>query len=110
MKTKEWMKLAGGILLAFLLAVPVFGAGKAPKEKVVTLFSVDIHCQGCVDKINKNIAFEKGITDMKIDPEKKTVEITYRKDKTNDTILIDAFRKIGKIATVIRSEVKGDKK
>lgn len=109
MKTKEWIKTAACLFFSMLLAFPVFAAGKAPKEKVVTLFSVDIHCQKCVDKINKNIAFEKGVTDMKVDPEKKTVEITYRKDKTNDEALIEAFRKIGKTATVIRSQAAGGK-
>ena len=73
----------------------------ANKQKVV--LSCDLHCQGCCDKIMKNIAFEKGVKDLVCDLESKTVTVTYDADKTDVSTLLNAFEKIGKPA-----QVKGD--
>ena len=72
------------------------------KQKVV--LSCDLHCQGCCDKIMKNIAFEKGVKDLVCDLESKTVTVTYDADKTEVSTLLKAFEKIGKPA-----QVKDDK-
>ena len=68
------------------------------KQKVV--LSCDLHCQGCCDKIMKNIAFEKGVKDLVCDVESKTVTVTYDADKTDVSTLLKAFEKIGKPAQV----------
>ena len=51
-------------------------------------------CDHCVKKIEKNIAFEKGVTDLKCDLSTRTVVVTYRADKTSATRLVSAFKKI----------------
>ena len=68
------------------------------KQKVV--LSCDLHCQGCCDKIMKNIAFEKGVKDLVCDLKSKTVTVTYDADKTDVPTLLKAFEKIGKPAQV----------
>ena len=68
------------------------------KQKVV--LSCDLHCQGCCDKIMKNIAFEKGVKDLVCDVKSKTVTVTYDADKTDVSTLLKAFEKIGKPAQV----------
>ena len=68
------------------------------KQKVV--LSCDLHCQGCCDKIMKNIAFEKGVKDLVCDLKGKTVTVTYDADKTDIPTLLKAFEKIGKPAKV----------
>ena len=41
-------------------------AMKAPKGEIKTVvFVTNMHCQKCVNKVNDNIAFEKGVKDMK---------------------------------------------
>ena len=87
------------ILLLALLPMMAFAANK---QKVV--LSCDLHCQGCCDKIMKNIAFEKGVKDLVCDLESKTVKVTYDADKTDVSTLLKAFEKIGKPA-----QVKDDK-
>ena len=87
------------ILLLTLLPMMAFAANK---QKVVLL--CDLHCQGCCDKIMKNIAFEKGVKDLVCDLESKTVTVTYDADKTDIPTLLNAFEKIGKPA-----QVKDDK-
>lgn len=86
-------------LLIFMMALlPVVGI-YAKQEKKTVLFYVDIHCQGCCDKIMKNIAFEPGVKDIECNIEKKTVKVTYDANKTDVPTLQKAFAKIGKPAT-----------
>ncbi len=87
------------ILLALM---PLLGCGNAAfakANKQVVLFYVDIHCQGCIDKIMHNIAYEKGVKDIQCDLQKKTVTVTYDANKTDVPTLQKAFAKIGKPAT-----------
>ncbi len=90
-------------LLIFLLALlPMAWCGNTAAAKankqVVTLY-VDIHCQGCINKIMSNIAYEKGVKDIQCDLQKKTVTVTYDANKTDVPTLQKAFAKIGKPAT-----------
>lgn len=69
-------------------------------ERQTVVFDVDIHCQGCIDKIEKNIAFERGVKDMECNLDDKTVTITFDPAKTDVPHLQAAFAKIKKIAKV----------
>ncbi|MEG2177771.1 MAG: heavy-metal-associated domain-containing protein [Bacteroidales bacterium] len=64
-----------------------------PKESTAT-FLVEFDCKGCAAKVEKNIPFEKGVADLKVDFDKQTVWIKYRNDKTDTTTLKKAFAKI----------------
>jgi Cu2+-exporting ATPase len=70
----------------------------------------NIHCENCIKTIEKNISFEKGVTDMKCDLDTKTVKITYRKDKTDTAKLILAFEKIDYNAVVAPETVEKKQK
>lgn len=85
------------ILMALMPMVAVFAA---KQDKQVVVLSCDLHCQGCCDKIMKNIAFEKGVKDLVCDLKTKTVTVTYDAKKTDVPTLLKAFEKIGKPATV----------
>ena len=78
----------------------------AKPDKQVVVLSCDLHCQGCCDKIMKNIAFEKGVKDIVCDLENKTVTVTYDANKTDVPTLLKAFDKIGKPAKVKRDPVE----
>lgn len=92
-------KILAVLLLSFFCFhfSPLFAA-KADKQVVV--LSCDLHCQGCCDKIMKNIAYEKGVKDIVCDLKEKTVTVTYDANKTDVPTLLEAFRKIGKPAAV----------
>ena len=92
------------ILLCTLFFVPLSLSAKPDKQVVV--LSCDLHCQGCCDKIMKNIAFEKGVKDIVCNIEEKTVTVTYDANKTNVPALLKAFDKIGKPAKVKRDPVE----
>lgn len=91
------MKKFTTILCAMLL---VAAGAFAKSEKQTVVFDVDLHCQGCITKVEKNIAFEKGVKDLQCSLEEKTVTVTFDPAKTNVAALQAAFEKIGKPATI----------
>ena len=88
------------ILIIMLALLPMVGMYAAKPDKQVVVLSCDLHCQGCCDKIMKNIAFEKGVKDIVCDLKGKTVAVTFDANKTDIPTLLKAFEKIGKPATV----------
>lgn len=91
------------ILILLLALVPMAAVQAKPNKQTVVLYC-DLHCQGCCDKIMKNIAFEKGVKDIQFDMEQQTVTVTYDANKTDVPTLQKAFAKIGKPATTHRPE------
>ena len=82
----------------------------AKTEKQVVVLTCDLHCQGCCDKVMKNIAWEKGVKDIQCDLKTKTVTVTYDARKTDVPTLQKAFEKIGKPAKVKENSQKTQKK
>ena len=91
------------VLIVWMALLPLM-AFAANKQTVV--LSCNLHCQGCCDKIMKNIAFEKGVKDLVCDLENKTVTVTFDADKTDVPTLLKAFEKIGKPAQVKDDETQ----
>jgi Cu2+-exporting ATPase len=74
-------------------------------KKATTKFKIEnMSCENCIKKIEKNIAFEKGVTDLKCDLATKTAEVTYNSEKTSDEKLVKAFEKINFKATAVKEE------
>lgn len=67
---------------------------KKAATKTVT-FNVSMHCKNCVKKINDNVAFEKGVKDLSVSLDSKTVTVTYDPAKTDVTKLKAALEKLG---------------
>lgn len=98
MKTKT-------ILLSIMMLVSFAGVSAQTKKdgnKEKVTFNVPMDCGSCKNKIEKNIAFEKGVKSLDVDLEKQTVEVTYDKRKTDVEGLQAAFKKIGFEATVAK--------
>jgi len=91
-------------IIVFLLALlPVFAHTFAAKTDVETVvLRCDLHCQGCCDKIMKNISWEKGVKDIVCDLKTKTVTVKFDTRKTTLDKLLEAFERIGKPATVVK--------
>lgn len=90
------MKKIITILIFCALSISLFAKG----EREVVVFDVDIHCQNCINKIEKNIAFEKGVKDLVCNLDKKQVTVVFDPEKTSVERLQKAFRDINKPATV----------
>lgn len=116
MKTFDIMKLAKTIIIAVLAAfaaVPAMAASSAsdmeslsvltdkkPSKKAKSEirdvhFHVHLHCANCVKKVQENIAFEKGVKDLKVSLEDQTVDIKYDASKTSEETLKAAIEALG---------------
>lgn len=80
------------------------GLSAKRSNRQTVVLSCDLHCQGCCDKVMKNIAFEKGVKDLVCDLKTKTVTVTYDTTKTDLQTLLKAFEKIHKPAKVKEPE------
>ena len=89
----------------FTLSMATAQEGKKKSNVVKTTFLIEnMECENCMKKIEKNISFEKGVTNLKCELKTKTVEVTYRSDKTTDEKLMAAFKKINKPAKILKKE------
>ena len=91
MKTKQIFSLLLTVLV--LTSSMVVAQTKAGNDKVV--FDVNMHCEACQKKIEKNIAFEKGVKAMEVSLENKTVALTYDAKKTSPEKLQASLVKLG---------------
>ncbi|MDR2775332.1 MAG: heavy-metal-associated domain-containing protein [Tannerella sp.] len=101
------------IMWCALFAISTTSAQETTKKKekeTVTFFIENMECENCIKKIEKNIAFEKGVTDLKCNLSTRTVEVTYRADKTDVKKLMAAFDKIDKKAAVLKDGEKPETK
>ena len=67
---------------------------KVKKTETVT-FKVNMHCKNCVAKITDNISFVKGVEDLKVSLDQKTVTITYNPARTDEAALQKAIERLG---------------
>ncbi len=116
MKTFDIMKLAKTIIIAAVAmaafaTVPAMAAAsetesltvltdKKPSKKAKAEirdvhFHVHLHCANCVKKVQENIAFEKGVKDLKVSLEDQTVDIKYDASKTSEETLKAAIEALG---------------
>ena len=71
-------------------------AVKLKKNEALVVFSVNIDCHSCEQKIKKNIPFDvKGVTDLKTNLDKQLVTIKYQTNKTDKDKLKKAIEKLG---------------
>lgn len=84
------------------VAVLLLTSGKTQSREA--LFQTNLHCKNCAAKIQDNVSFEKGVKDLTIDVDAKTVRIVYNPSKTNVDKLAEAIRKLGYTAELIEDK------
>ena len=109
MKTLKSVLIVIGI---FMISTTVFAQEKKSQKKNETVkYWVSMDCEKCKAKIEKNIAFEKGVKDMLVDLETKTVTITYKTKKTSPEKLEKALKDLDyKVERVIEEKKKNQHK
>lgn len=68
---------------------------KTKGEVKEVVFHVHLHCNNCVKKVQENIAFEKGVKDLKVSLDDQTVAVKYDASKTSEEALKAAIAKLG---------------
>lgn len=90
------------ILLMTLFAVLAGGLTVSAKEMRKVTFKVQqMVCANCEKKVQKNIAFEKGLKRLETNLKKHTVTIVYDAEKTSIEKLKEGFSKFDYEAKVI---------
>lgn len=89
-------------LAVAVVAVLLLTSGKTQSREAI--FQTNLHCKNCAAKIQDNVAFEKGVKDLTIDVDAKTVRIVYNPTKTNVDKLAEAIRKLGYTAELIEDK------
>ena len=97
------------IALFALLAMVVGVSTAAPKEKVekkivTVVFTTDLDCHHCAQKVMNSIPYEKGIKDVVVDVPTKTVTVKFDVAKNSIEGLTKAFESIK--VKVVKAEEK----
>ena len=104
------MKNFGLILLGMILCLSttVFdlqAQNKNKKKKTEeVVFLTNLHCENCKKKIEKNISWEKGVKNLRIDLDDKKVTILYDPSKTTQEKLQAAIEKLGYNSEIIEPQ------
>jgi copper chaperone CopZ len=86
------------LILVFILSPIIIKAQKNKEHKIVKL-QTSAHSENCKAKIEKTLAYEKGIVKSELDRETQILTVTYKPNKTN-------VEKIIKVITTLGHEAK----
>ena len=89
------LMLSPAVVNAHPETVPSGVQDKKVKKTETVTFKVSMHCKNCANKITENISFDKGVEDLKVSLDEKTVTITYNPAKTDEDTLQKAIEKLG---------------
>jgi copper chaperone CopZ len=83
-------------LLVALVAVAGISvaAPKAEKKIATVVFTTDLDCHHCAQKVMNTIPYEKGIKDVKVDVPTKSVTVKFDEAKNSVENLTKAFATI----------------
>lgn len=88
------MKVFKMILVLAVVFTAALSVEAQKKGEKTVVFNADLHCGSCKSKVEKNIPYEKGVKDLKVDMKAKTVTITFREDKNTVEQLRKAIEKL----------------
>lgn len=94
------------LLMAFLSHnsyAQVSSKGKDLKLETLKL-KADVSCNNCKSKIEKALAYEKGVKESNASVESKIVTVTYNPEKTNPEKIEKVIDKLGYNASVMNSK------
>ena len=90
-------------ILAMVAGVAT-AAPKAEKKIATVVFTTDLDCHHCAQKVLNTIPYEKGIKDVQVDVPTKTVTVKFDESKNSTESLTKAFESIK--VKVVKAEVK----
>jgi periplasmic mercuric ion binding protein len=92
------------IAALFLSSTTLQAQEKSKTETVVVKSSVV--CAMCEQKVKKDLAFEKGVTDIQVNLKEKLITVEYRPNRTNEEKIKKAITKIGYDADELMADEK----
>ena len=102
--------IKNGLLMVMMIFVMTSFAQeqkKANKKELKTVtYKCNMHCHSCQEKIEHNIAFEKGVKAITTDIDDNTVTVTYKTDKSSAEKIKKAIIDLGYTAKIQEKEEK----
>lgn len=106
---KRFATLLLAVLTAGLLSAGLYAADKKKADIREVTFVTSIDCKNCVKKVEAKLPYEKGVKDLKVNLEDKTVWIKYDASKTDSEKLAAAIVKLGYTAEELTTEKQTEK-
>ncbi|MCA8829322.1 heavy-metal-associated domain-containing protein [Hymenobacter pini] len=106
------MKVLSSFLLAcslLLTSAASFAQQTTPKAKTGTetlALKTSAVCDMCKARLEKSLAYEKGVESAKLDVPSKVLTVTYRPDKTTPAALRTAVQKTGYDADEVTADAR----
>lgn len=86
---------------AALQTIAPVEAAAAAKERQTVLFKTNLHCKNCAKKVQENLAFVKGVTDLKVSLENQEIIVTFDPAKTSVEKLQAEIKRLGYAANIV---------
>lgn len=109
---KNYLLKLNGLLLVFLfISGTVNAQAPADTEKKATIkIKTSAECDMCKTRIEKEMAFVKGVKKANLDLATRVLTVTYMTKKTNPDAIKSAIAKIGYDADDVKADNKAFKK
>ena len=88
------MKVVRLVLIMVVVLSAAMSVNAQKKNEKTVIFNANLHCESCKAKVEKNIPYEKGVTDLKVDMKTLTITVTFREDKNTTENLQKAIEKL----------------
>lgn len=82
-------------LMAIALCAALSASAKEANDTLVVTTNPQMHCEGCENRIKKNIRFVNGTKKIETSVPEQTVTIIFDKKKATPANYTEAFKKIG---------------
>jgi copper chaperone CopZ len=94
------------LLAVLVLPVSLFAQEKKKSKTEKVSIQTSAICGQCKDRLEKNLAFEKGVKSVSLDDETKIITIEYKRGKNDKEKLKKAISKIGYDADDVPADEK----
>lgn len=88
------MKMVKFFLMVTIALFMVLSVNAEKKSEKTVIYHATLHCSSCKSKVEKNIAYEKGVKNLKVDMEAQTITVTFREDKNSTEGIKKAIEKL----------------
>lgn len=88
------MKVVRLVLIMVVVLSAAMSVNAQKKNEKTVIFNANLHCESCKAKVEKNIPYEKGVKDLKVDMKTQTITVTFREDKNTTEKLAESHREI----------------
>ena len=97
---KQVIKITLIAVIAMFIGVNAYASQDEKKKANVeeVTFVTNIDCKNCVKKVEAKLPYEKGVKDLKVNLEEKTIYFKFDNKKTTKENLQKAIEKLGDTA------------